>query len=212
MATQASERLIPFDIIPRVFAAAEWRGSRQGSNSGCGRSMPSSMTLPPAGNPPGGPRARRTSSSRTKRSCRRWWASIRRAASMRISSASTSCASAENEFYVLEDNCRTPSGVSYMLEDRETMMYLFPELFAQQRVAPVENYPPCCARHWKAWRRLPARANRRSWCSRRASTTRRFFEHAFLADEMGVELCEGDDLFVIRRRALHAHHARAEAR
>jgi uncharacterized circularly permuted ATP-grasp superfamily protein len=47
----------------------------------------------------------------------------------------------ESEFYVLEDNCRTPSGVSYMLEDRETMMYLFPELFAQQRVAPVENYP-----------------------------------------------------------------------
>src|SRR5437667_171592 len=47
----------------------------------------------------------------------------------------------ENEFYVLEDNCRTPSGVSYMLEDREAMMYLFPELFAQQRVAPVENYP-----------------------------------------------------------------------
>ena len=47
----------------------------------------------------------------------------------------------DNDFYVLEDNCRTPSGVSYMLEDREAMMYLFPDLFAQHRVAPVENYP-----------------------------------------------------------------------
>ena len=47
----------------------------------------------------------------------------------------------ETEFYVLEDNCRTPSGVSYMLEDREAMMYLFPELFKRHRVAPVENYP-----------------------------------------------------------------------
>ena len=44
-------------------------------------------------------------------------------------------------FYVLEDNARTPSGVSYMLENREVMMRLFPELFAEHRVAPVENYP-----------------------------------------------------------------------
>ena len=47
----------------------------------------------------------------------------------------------ENEFYVLEDNARTPSGVSYMLENRETMMQLFPELFQQIKVRPVENYP-----------------------------------------------------------------------
>ena len=45
----------------------------------------------------------------------------------------------ENEFYVLEDNARTPSGVSYMIENRETMMQMFPELFAQNRVRPVEN-------------------------------------------------------------------------
>jgi uncharacterized circularly permuted ATP-grasp superfamily protein len=47
----------------------------------------------------------------------------------------------DNDFYVLEDNARTPSGVSYMLENREVMMRLLPELFAQHRVAPVENYP-----------------------------------------------------------------------
>ncbi|MFX9058258.1 circularly permuted type 2 ATP-grasp protein, partial [Acinetobacter baumannii] len=47
---------------------------------------------------------------------------------------------AEDDFYVLEDNARTPSGVSYMLENREVMMRLFPELFARHRVAPVETY------------------------------------------------------------------------
>ena len=47
----------------------------------------------------------------------------------------------ESTFYVLEDNARTPSGVSYMLENREVMMRLFPELFTSHRVAPVENYP-----------------------------------------------------------------------
>src|SRR5690606_6036475 len=47
----------------------------------------------------------------------------------------------ENDFFVLEDNARTPSGVSYMIENRETMMQLFPELFQQNRVRPVENYP-----------------------------------------------------------------------
>jgi uncharacterized circularly permuted ATP-grasp superfamily protein len=47
----------------------------------------------------------------------------------------------EGEFYVLEDNLRVPSGVSYMLEDRKMMMRLFPELFARNRIAPVEHYP-----------------------------------------------------------------------
>src|SRR6185312_6776049 len=45
------------------------------------------------------------------------------------------------DFIVLEDNARTPSGVSYMLENREIMMRLFPDLFARHRVAPVERYP-----------------------------------------------------------------------
>jgi hypothetical protein len=47
----------------------------------------------------------------------------------------------EGQFYVLEDNARTPSGVSYMLENRETMMQMFPELFHLNKVRPVENYP-----------------------------------------------------------------------
>jgi uncharacterized circularly permuted ATP-grasp superfamily protein len=47
----------------------------------------------------------------------------------------------DGEYYVLEDNLRTPSGVSYMLENRKMMMRLYPELFAEQRIAPVERYP-----------------------------------------------------------------------
>ena len=47
----------------------------------------------------------------------------------------------ENEFFVLEDNTRTPSGVSYMLENREAMMHMFPDLFARNRVRAVEDYP-----------------------------------------------------------------------
>ena len=62
-------------------------------------------------------------------------------ASTRTSPASTSCATSDGKYYVLEDNLRTPSGVSYMLENRKMMMRLFPELFARQHVQPVEHYP-----------------------------------------------------------------------
>ena len=54
--------------------------------------------------------------------------------------------SGEAEYYVLEDNLRVPSGVSYMLEDRKMMMRLFPELFTENRVAPVAHYPRPAAR------------------------------------------------------------------
>ena len=193
---KASERLIPFDIVPRIFAASEWRRLSAGIEQRV-RAMnafihdlyhrqeilrsgriphdviiqneafvPEMVGVNPA---------------------RGLYAHIMGIDIVRV---------AENEFYVLEDNCRTPSGVSYMLEDREAMMYLFPELFSQQRVAPVENYPAML---------------RKTLDSVAPSTTDNeptvvvltpgihnsaFFEHAFLADEMGVELCEGDDLFV----------------
>ena len=47
----------------------------------------------------------------------------------------------DGKYYVLEDNLRTPSGVSYMIENRKMMMRLFPELFERQTVLPVEHYP-----------------------------------------------------------------------
>lgn len=102
----------------------------------------------------------------------------------------------EGTFCVLEDNARTPSGVSYMLENREVMMRLFPDLFALNRVAPIERYPD------------ELLATLRSVAPRGASREPKvvvltpgyynsaYYEHSFLADKLGVELVEGRDLFV----------------
>jgi uncharacterized circularly permuted ATP-grasp superfamily protein len=101
----------------------------------------------------------------------------------------------QGEFYVLEDNLRVPSGVSYMLEDRKMMMRLFPELFARHRIAPVEHYPDMLLENLRSVApngvldptvvvMTPGMYNSA------------YFEHAFLAQQMGVELVEGKDLFV----------------
>lgn len=108
----------------------------------------------------------------------------------------------ENEFLVLEDNTRTPSGVSYMLENRETMMHMFPDLFSRNRVAPVENYPINLLRTLESVAprgldREPVIAVLTPGIHNSA-----YFEHAFLADEMGIEIVEGRDL-VVRDGALH---------
>jgi uncharacterized circularly permuted ATP-grasp superfamily protein len=194
--TEAAERLIPFDIIPRVFAATEWRRLSAGIEQRvrainaflhdiyhrqeilrAGRIpqsviiqneafVPDMMGLDPAAGV---------------------YAHIMGIDIVRV---------AENDFYVLEDNCRTPSGVSYMLEDREAMMRLFPNLFAHQRIAPVENYPTNLLKTLQsvappACKDAPVVVVLTPGIHNSA-----FFEHAFLADEMGVELCEGRDLFV----------------
>lgn len=102
----------------------------------------------------------------------------------------------ENEFFVLEDNARTPSGVSYMLENRETMLQMFPELFSRNKVRSISEYPKSLRDSLAA-------------CAPPACTGRpviailtpgihnsAYFEHAFLADQMGAELVEGHDLRV----------------
>ncbi|MGR3483731.1 MAG: circularly permuted type 2 ATP-grasp protein [Paracoccaceae bacterium] len=100
------------------------------------------------------------------------------------------------EFHVLEDNCRTPSGVSYMLQNREVMMRMFPQLFQGDRIAPVDGYgdalrrtlesvaPPRCEGSPRAVILTPGRFNSA------------YYEHSYLADLMGVDLVEGQDLFV----------------
>ena len=102
-------------------------------------------------------------------------------------------AQGQGEYYVLEDNLRVPSGVSYMLEDRKMMMRLFPELFLRQTVRPVEHYPALLLQTLKEATDIdnptvvlltPGRFNSA------------YFEHTFLAQQMGVELVEGQDLFV----------------
>jgi uncharacterized circularly permuted ATP-grasp superfamily protein len=99
------------------------------------------------------------------------------------------------EYYVLEDNLRVPSGVSYMLEDRKMMMRLFPELFSQHRVAPVAHYPDLLLETLRA--SSPATtAEPTVVVLTPGMYNSAYFEHAFLAQQMGVELVEGQDLFV----------------
>ncbi len=97
--------------------------------------------------------------------------------------------------YVLEDNLRVPSGVSYMLENRKMMMRLFPELFAQHRVAPVAHYPDLLL---DTLRSVAPGGNSDPTVvvMTPGMYNSAYFEHAFLAQQMGVELVEGQDLFV----------------
>ncbi len=102
----------------------------------------------------------------------------------------------DHDFYVLEDNARTPSGVSYMLENREVMMRLLPELFAQHRVAPVENYPDALLANLRSV--APSSSGSDPVCVLLTPGifNSAYYEHSFLADKLGVELVEGRDLLV----------------
>ncbi len=104
-------------------------------------------------------------------------------------------AQGNGEYYVLEDNLRVPSGVSYMLENRKMMMRLFPELFSQNRVAPVAHYPDLLLETLRA-SAPPATAEPTVVVLTPGMYNSAYFEHAFLAQQMGVELVEGQDLFV----------------
>src|SRR5471032_644286 len=102
---------------------------------------------------------------------------------------------AENKFYVLEDNLRSPSGVSYMLENRKMMMRLFPELFGRMAVAPVDHYTGLLLGNLRAV--APAGVLDPTIALLTPGPyNSAYFEHAFLAQQMGVELVEGQDLFV----------------
>jgi len=193
---EGQERLIPFDVLPRILAAAEWELVRKGLEQRLnainrfvadiyGRREILKAGIIPADlifqNPVFRPEMN------GKRVPHDIYVHIGGIDIVRTDAES---------FYVLEDNVRTPSGVSYMLENREIMLRLFPELFARHRVAPVENYPD----------ELLATLN--SVAPRTASSeptvvlltpgvhNSAYYEHSFLADKLGVELVEGRDLFV----------------
>ena len=99
------------------------------------------------------------------------------------------------KFYVLEDNLRVPSGVSYMLENREITKRVFPELFKNYSILPIDDYPS------QLFRTLASLSPRRVKRPNIVVLTpgiynSAYFEHAFLAQGMGAELVQGDDLFV----------------
>ena len=167
----ATERLIPFDIIPRILSAAEWRRLAAGIEQRvralnafmydiyhrqeiikAGR-IPEDLIIQ---NPAFVPEMMCVEPARGIYSHIIGIDIVR---------------TGENEFFVLEDNTRTPSGVSYMLENREAMMHMFPELFARNRVRAWRTTPTTCASRWKALRPRGWTATPPSWCSRPASTT-----------------------------------------
>ena len=197
----AAERLIPFDIVPRIITGREWRYLSQGIEQ---RVMAINAFLDDIYHRQEIVRAGRIPRQLITQNAaflpemigfrppRNVYTHIIGVDLVRT---------AENQFYVLEDNARTPSGVSYMLENRETMLQLFPELFQQVKVHPVENYPQLLRQSLAA----VAPADRETEKPTIAVLTpgvhnSAYFEHAFLADQMGVELVEGSDLKVVDGR------------
>ena len=117
----------------------------------------------------------------------------------------------DGRWRVLEDNVRTPSGISYVLENRVAMTRLMPELFAGHRVRAVDHYPSLLLDALQAV--APAGDGEPTvvvWTP--GSLNSAYFEHAFLARQMGVELVESRDLVVRDAICLHAHDRRAAAR
>lgn len=103
----------------------------------------------------------------------------------------------DKDFYVLEDNARTPSGVSYMLENRDVQMRLFPDLFAETRIQPVDNYPDELLASLRSLAPASAPAEPTVVLMTPGPLNSAYYEHSFLADKLGVELVEGRDLFVL---------------
>ena len=189
------ERPFPLDLVPRIIPAAEWAIIEAGVAQRVraleafladvygppGRSWPTAsiprrlvLTSQPVLPPGGRGRARPTACAST-------------------SPGSIWCATPTAHYLVLEDNVRTPSGISYVIENRRAMTHVFPELFASHRIRPVADYP---AHLLEALRRAAPRE--RSQPTVVVLTpgvpNSAYFEHVFLARQMGVELVEGRDL------------------
>ncbi len=103
----------------------------------------------------------------------------------------------EDDFFVLEDNARTPSGVSYMLENRETMLQMFPELFSKIKVQRVSDYPKQLRRSLEASAPAGCKGRPCVVVLTPGIHNSAYYEHSFLADQMGVELVEGHDLRIV---------------
>ncbi|MDE1467819.1 circularly permuted type 2 ATP-grasp protein [Aurantiacibacter sp. D1-12] len=193
----AEERLIPFDMVPRIITGGEWRRLSKGIDQRVralnafmhdlyhrqeiirsGR-LPerlfrnNSAWLPQmvGFTPPGGVYTHITGIDLVR--------------------------TGPDEFMVLEDNARTPSGVSYMLENRETMMAMFPELFSKVKVLPVSDYPRRLAKSLAACAPEGASDKPTIAVLTPGIYNSAYYEHAFLADQMGAELVEGSDLRVV---------------
>jgi uncharacterized circularly permuted ATP-grasp superfamily protein len=191
-----AERLIPFDIIPRVLTAAEWRILERGLEQRVKalnafiKDVYGSQEIVAAGivpqelilqNPAFQPEMMR----------------IRPPGDVYVHVAGIDIVRVDPEtFYVLEDNARTPSGVSYMLENREATMRLLPDLFGQHRVQPIDHYTDMLLATLRSVAPRSAPGEPTVVLLTPGQFNSAYYEHSFLADKMGVELVEGQDLQV----------------
>ncbi len=191
-----SERLIPFDIIPRMMLRSEWTRLEAGLMQ---RVKALNLFLADIYGPQEIIKAARIPADLVSRNAefRPEMAGWRVPHDIYVHIAGIDVVrTGEDEFYVLEDNVRTPSGVSYMLENREVMMRLAPDLFADHRVAPVENYPDSLLAALRSLAPVAAAAEPAIVVLTPGRFNSAYYEHSFLADKLGVELVEGGDLLV----------------
>ncbi|WP_410795928.1 circularly permuted type 2 ATP-grasp protein [Parvularcula sp. LCG005] len=194
------ERLIPFDVIPRVFSSSEWRtidnGVKQRANAlnAFLRDIYGEQEIIKAGIIP-------RSLVENNEAFEPVMVGFKPPHGIYSHIIGTDIVrTGENDFFVLEDNCRVPSGVSYMLETRESMVRMFPELFAENRVLPVDDYSEALLRMMKSVAGPHAPANPRAVVLTPGHFNSAYYEHSFLADEMGIPLVEGADLMVEDQR------------
>jgi uncharacterized circularly permuted ATP-grasp superfamily protein len=192
----AQERLIPFDVIPRIMSGPEWRLLEKGLTQRVKalnafiQDIYHTREILRAGIIPDdlifrNPAFRPEMSGQT----------VPHDIYVHIAGIDIVRVDADT-FYVLEDNARTPSGVSYMLENREIMLRLFPDLFSRYRVAPVENYPDELLATLKSVAPTTASSDPTVVLLTPGIYNSAYFEHSFLADKLGIELVEGRDLLV----------------
>ena len=189
------ERLIPFDIIPRVINAAEWARLQAGlvqRVTALNRFLHDvyhDQAILKAGVIP---REQVLNNAQYRPAMQ----GVKLPSDIYAHIAGIDIVRAgEGEFYVLEDNLRVPSGVSYMLENRKMMMRLFPDLFARNRVAPVDHYPDLLLDNLRSV--APQGVNDPTVVVLTPGMyNSAYFEHAFLAQQMGVTLVQGQDLYV----------------
>lgn len=192
----AGERIIPFDIVPRVFTAPEWDRLSDGliqrveainaflTDIYGAQEIVKAGVLPPE-------------LIFQNAQFRPEIAGIRPPHDVWAHICGIDCVrTGPDEFFVLEDNARTPSGVSYMLENREAMIRLCPELFRDFRVAAVDSYPDMLLATMRSV--APRGAGQSPVCVvlTPGHYNSAYYEHSFLADSMGVELVEAADLLV----------------
>jgi uncharacterized circularly permuted ATP-grasp superfamily protein len=195
-----TERLIPFDVIPRILTTYEWRmldaglAQRVRALNLFIHDVYHDQAILKAGKVPA-EQVLKNSQYRPEMQgvnvAKNIYSHIAGIDLVRVADT----VGGQGEFYVLEDNLRVPSGVSYMLENRKMMMRLFPDLFSLHRVAPVAHYPDVLLENLRS---VAPQGVDNPTCVLLSPGmyNSAYFEHAFLAQQMGIELVEGQDLFV----------------